>query len=109
MISVGGFFQIIVLVVVFKLCLYLMIVTQFVILYSSVAEVQIQPLEEVILATELNILINILVMVATLAHVSTVDAVTLFFPTKRSSNLAEHRHLGDSDAAGFTHLVCITE
>ena len=45
-----------------------------------VAEVQVEPLEEVILLIELNILINIRVVATVTRHVTTTDAVALFLP-----------------------------
>ena len=46
------------------------------------AVVQVQPLEEIILSAELNILIDIFAVVATLGDMPTINAIALFFSPK---------------------------
>ena len=58
-----------------------------------VAEVQVEPLEEVILLIELDVLINIRMVAAVTRHVPTTDAVALFLPPERVPQLLED---GDS-------------
>lgn len=62
--------------------------------------VQVEPLEEVILVVELNVLINIFTVVATFCDVPAVDTVTLFFSPKGSPNPAEHWNF----CYFFTHI-----
>ena len=57
------------------------------------AEVQVEPLEEVILLIELDVLINIRVVAAVTRHVPATDAVALFLPPERVPQLLED---GDS-------------
>ena len=45
-----------------------------------VAEVQVEPLEEVILLVELDVLVNIRMVATVSRHVSTTDAVALLLP-----------------------------
>lgn len=54
-----------------------------------VAEVQVEPLKEVILLIELDVLINICMVATVSRYVSTTDAVALFLPPEGVPQLLE--------------------
>ena len=53
------------------------------------AEVQVKPLEEVILLIELDVFVNIRVVTTVTRHVTTADAVTLLLPPEGVPQLLE--------------------
>ena len=71
-----------------------------------VAEVEVEPLEEVILVIELDVLVDIRVVAAVARHVPAADAVTLLLPSEGVPQLLED---GDpprdprAGGAGRTH------
>ena len=76
-----------------------------VVVNATVTQVQVKPLEEIILGVEFNIFIDITIVVTAFGHMAAVDAIALLLATKGSSDFAQHGHLGDSGmVAWLTHL-----